>query len=59
MTNDSPACHSILRELELAEITDPDRLPENLMQHYFSVLTDAVGVVHINRQTGGGCLATR
>jgi len=22
------------------------------MQHYFSVLTDAVGVVHIDRQTG-------
>ena len=23
------------------------------MKHYFSVLTDAVGVVHIDRQTGG------
>ncbi len=34
-----------------SRITDPDRPPENLMQHYF-VLTDAVGVVHIDRQTG-------
>ena len=33
-------------------MSDPDRLPENLMQHYLSVLTDAVGVVHIDRQTG-------
>jgi hypothetical protein len=35
-----------------SRITGPDRLPENLMQHYLSVLTDAVGVVHIHRQTG-------
>ena len=35
-------------------MSNPDRLPENLMQHYF-VLTDAVGVVHINRQTGMMC----
>ncbi|HXO96392.1 MAG TPA: hypothetical protein VN857_07395 [Chthoniobacterales bacterium] len=35
-----------------SRVNDLDRLPENLMQHYFSVLTDAVGVVHIDRQTG-------
>ena len=36
---------------EAGRMTDPDRLPENLMQHYF-VLTDAVGVVDIDRRTG-------
>ena len=38
--------------IERSRITDPDRLLENLMQHYLSILTDAAGVVHIDRQTG-------
>jgi hypothetical protein len=35
-----------------SRISDPGRLPENLMQHYLSILTDVVGVVHIDRHTG-------
>jgi hypothetical protein len=41
-----------LAEIGASRISDPNRLPENLMKHYLSVLTDAVGVVHIDRQTG-------